>query len=189
MFAQGHTPSHKGQTITTDPIKSSADLAKVKAVTQNSPRDYALLLLMCNTALRAGDICRLTWDDIYGNEVRLLERKTGKRKVVPLNEPTMEALRVWRGRCEHSHIASGQRGALTTATLGRLVKGWCEQAGLVGRFSAHSTRKGFVRIHVDEVGTSMAALMTIGNWSSERMVLRYCGKLDESVAAAYSVAL
>jgi len=189
MFVQGHTSPSKGKTITTDPIKSSADLAKVKAVTQKSPRDHALLMLMIHTALRAGDICRLTWDDIYDTEVRLIERKTGKRKVVPLNEPTMEALRVWRGRCEHEQIASGQRGALTTATLGRLVKGWCEEAGLVGRFSSHSTRKGFVRIHVDEVGTSMAALMTIGNWSSERMVLHYCGKLDDSVRVAYSVAL
>ena len=188
-FVKNHVPTHKGQNITTDPIKTRADLQRVKQVVQGSPRDYAVLLLMVHTALRAGDLVRLRWEDLYDNELRLKERKTGKNKVVPLNEEVMDALRRWRGACESEHIVSGQRGPLTTATLGRLVKAWCKEAGLVGRYCSHSLRKGFVRMHVDEVGTSMAVLMKIGNWSSERMVLHYCGKLDDSVKAAYAVAL
>lgn len=188
-FRLGHIPAHTGKTTTADPIKSRTDLAKVKQVVQESPRDYAILCLMVNTALRAGDLVRLKWEDLHDNEVRLLERKTGKRKVVPLNDQTVEALRRWRAVCEDEHIVSGQRGPLTTATLGRLVKDWCARAGLEGQFSAHSTRKAFVRIHINEIGTSMPVLMQIGNWSSERMVLRYCGKLDADVQKAYAAVL
>jgi integrase len=186
MFTKGHIPAHTGRTTTTDPIKTKADLQKVKQVVQESPRDYAILLLSVGTALRAGDLCRLTWDDLYDNEVRLLEGKTGKRRVIPLNAEIVQALLIWRRYCESNFIVSGQRGPLTTATLGRLVKSWCAAAGLEGQFSAHSTRKAFVRIHHDEVGTSMATLMAIGNWSSERQVLTYMGRLSDDVQAAYA---
>jgi integrase len=189
MFKPGHIPAHKGRTTTTDPIKTRADLQKVKDVVAGSPRDTAILLLSVHSLLRAGDLCRLTWNDLYENEIRLLEQKTGKRKVIPLNDVVMNALLQWRKVCNSEYIVSGPRGPLTTATLGKLVKLWCEEAGLEGQFSAHTTRKAGVRIRLDEVGTSMAVLMKMGNWSSEQMVLHYCGKLDQQVREAYAVAL
>lgn len=189
MFKLGHQPAHKGRTTTTDAVKTLADIQKVKTVVQGHTRDYALWMVATHTALRAGDLCRLRWDDLEGDTLRVLEGKTKKPRHIPLSGHVMEALVAWRAECEREHIYSGQRGALTTATWGRMVKDWCERAGLVGTFAAHTTRKTFVRVHHDEVGTSMATLMTILNHSSERQTLRYMGRLHDDVQRAYAAAL
>ena len=188
-FVAGHTSPNKGRTVTTDPVKTLADVQKVKAVVQGDARDYALWLVATHTALRPSDLVSLRWEDLYDNELRVKERKTGKVRAIPLPEPVLDALRAWRRLCESEHIYSGQRGALTTATWGRMVKSWCEQAGLVGRFSGHSARKTFVRVHHDELGTSMATLMTILRHSSERTTLVYMGRMADDVSKAYAQSL
>lgn len=189
MFKLGHIPTHKGRTTTTDPVKTLADVQKVKSVVHGHTRDYALWMVATHTALRAGDLCRLRWEDLHDNVLRVLEGKTKKPRQIPLPPTVMDALLAWRAQCEDEHIYSGQRGAITTATWGRMVKHWCEQAGLVGSFAAHTTRKTFVRVHHDEVGTSMATLMTILNHASERQTLQYMGRLADDVQAAYAHAM
>lgn len=86
-----------------------------------------------------------TIDDGERITLRLTEHKTGKPRTIPLNPAASSALRAWRFLCEHEHVYSGQRGALTVATWGRMVKGWCKAAGLEGNFASHTCRKTFVR--------------------------------------------
>jgi integrase len=191
MFQQGHTPSHKGQMTTTDPIK---DLAIVQSIKQRlTGRDLALWTVAVNSALRAGDLCNLTWDDTHDDgttiTLTLLEGKTKKRRVIPLNPETSGFLRSWRARCESVYIYSGQRGRMTTATWGRLVKAWCEETGLKGSFSGHTTRKTWARIQHETFGTSMATLMSALNHSTEKQTMTYIGKLSDDVMKAYSNAL
>lgn len=191
MFAQGHTPTHKGRTTTTDPIKDLEVVRQIKA--SLSVRDRALWSLAVNSALRAGDLVRLRWIDLHDDgqciTLRLLEGKTKKPRTIPLNEQTSSDLRAWRAFCESEFIYSGQRGALTTATWGRLVKDWCKRAGLEGNFSAHTTRKTFVRLQLDVFNTPLYTLMHVLNHSTERQTLKYAGRLADDVAAAYSHSL
>lgn len=188
MFQVGHTPAHKGQHTTTDPIKDLEVVHKIKEFL--SVRDRALFSVAINSALRAADLCRLQWDDAEDDgstiTLRLYEGKTKKFRQIPLNPSASADLRAWRGICDHTNIYSGQRGGMTIHTWGRLVKSWCQQAGLKGKFCSHTTRKTFVRIQHDEFGTSMAVLMDVLNHSSERMTLRYMGKLGDDVVKAYS---
>lgn len=192
-FQAGHIPTHKGKTTTVDPIKTLDGVAQVKATLQGHTRNYALFVVAVNSALRVGDLTKLTWDDTSDDGVtitlRVLEGKTKKPRSIPLNAEASQALRDWRGVCNSPFIYSGQRGALTTAQFGRMVKTWCKEADIEGHFAAHTTRKSFVRIHHDEVGTSMATLMTILNHSSEAQTLRYMGKMADDVAAAYATSL
>lgn len=192
-FAKGHLPSHKGKSTTTDPIKTPELVAKVKDLLAKDVRGLALWTVAINSALRSGDLCSLTWDDTDDDgtliTLRVLEGKTKKPRMIPLNQGASSALRAWRARCDSPFIYSGQRGALTTAAWGRMVKHWCEQVGLEGNFCGHTARKTFVRIQHDHFGTSLPVLMTVLNHSSERQTLTYMGRLGDDVKQAYGNAI
>jgi integrase len=188
-FTAGHS-INKGKVLTTDPITNLADMAKVKAVIGHDVRLQALWAVATGTALRVGDLVKLRWSDsVDDGEVitfTVREGKTEKLRKIPLSVGASERLRRWSLVCHSDFIFVGQRGQLAPSTWSGIVKDLCRRAGLEGRFASHSVRKSFVRIHHDEFGTSMATLMTIGNWSSERQVLTYMGKMADDVAKAYS---
>lgn len=189
MFQVGHLPAHKGKTTTTDAIRDVAQINAIRELLRNDLRGLTLWNVAINSALRAGDLVKLTWDDVIDDgkviTLLLLEGKTRKRRVVPLNEATSSSLRAWRSYCDHAHIYSGQRGPLTTATWGRMVKGWCEAVGIEGRFASHTARKTFVRIQHDVHGTSLTTLMHVLNHSTPTQTMTYMGRMDEDVAQAY----
>ncbi|MCL6485418.1 MAG: tyrosine-type recombinase/integrase, partial [Janthinobacterium lividum] len=108
MFEVGHTPSHKGKTTTTDAIRDPEQVAAIKELLKDTVRDLALWTLALNTALRAGDLVGLTWDDTQDDgttiTITLLEGKTKKRRVIPLNPATSAILRAWRIQCDQPYI-------------------------------------------------------------------------------------
>jgi integrase len=118
--------------------------------------------------------------------LRVLEGKTKKPRTIPLNAEASRALRAWRATCQSEFIFSGQRGQLTTAAWGRMIKHWCRSLGLEGNFSGHTARKTFVRIQHDVHGTTLPVLMTVLNHSSERQTLTYMGRLGDDVLKAYA---
>jgi len=190
MFTKGHQPAHKGKMTTTDPVKTLADMAKVKEVIGNDIRLQALWATATATALRVGDLVKLTWDDAQDDGTTItftvLEGKTKKRRIIPMSVGASALLRKWRGICEHTHIFSGQRGTLSTATWSRIVKDLCERAGLVGSFASHTCRKSHVRIQLDEYKTPLYVMMNVLGHSHELQTMTYVGKLHTDVAKAYA---
>lgn len=191
-FTAGHVPANKGKSSTVDPIKDPQAVQNIKRLLADDVRELALFTVAINSALRAGDLCRLTWDDALDNgtsiQLTVLEEKTTKRRVVPLNEPTSAVLRKWRVICDSPFIYSGQRGPLTTASWGRMLKDWCSKVGLQGRFNTHTARKTFVRQQHD-MGTSLATLRHMLNHSSEEQTAIYMGSMADDVAEAYKKAI
>lgn len=188
-FRLGHA-SNRGKSTTVDPITSLDDVAKVRALIASDVRLSALWAVALNSALRASDLVALTWADTSddGERITLVcqERKTSKRRVVTLNAATSALLRAWRAQCYYDHIYCGQRGPLTVGSWARIVKDLCASAGLDGRFASHTTRKSWVRLQLDEFGTSLQTLMVALNHSTERQTLAYCGRSTADVAAAYA---
>lgn len=193
MFEVGHTPSHKGKTTTTDAIRDPGQVAVIKKLLKDNVRDLALWTLALNTALRAGDLVGLTWDDTQDDgttiTITLLEGKTKKRRVIPLNPATSAILRAWRIQCDQPYIYSGQRGAMTTATWSRMIKSWCKEAGIDGRFASHTARKTFVRLQHDVHGTSLTTLMHMLNHATPQQTLVYMGRMTDDVEEAYNNAI
>lgn len=188
-FQNGHIPSHKGKTTTVDPIKTLDAIVRVKDHIKHHVRNYALFAVAVNSALRAGDLTKITWEDAHDDglhiTLRVLEGKTRKPRTIPLNLETSQALREWRAKCDSEFIYSGQRGALTTAQWGRMIKSWCLEAGLEGQFASHTARKSFVRIQHDEFNTSITTLMVILNHSTPTQTLTYMGRMADDVTRAY----
>ncbi|MGH3780931.1 MAG: site-specific integrase, partial [Pseudonocardiaceae bacterium] len=71
-------------------VWEAADVAKIlEAIDRANPsgkRDYALVLLICRLGLRAVDVKRLEFADLDwpGNQLSVVQAKTGRRVVLPL---------------------------------------------------------------------------------------------------------
>lgn len=158
-----------------------------------SPRNRALFVLGCNTALRAGDMLNLKRDQLTlidngRYEIVTVEQKTKKVRRIVLNLPTSKILRDHLDSSEGEYVFEGQRGKLTVSYLRRLIKGWCAEAGIEGQVATHTLRKTFVRTHYER-GVSLAVLMRILNHSSELQTLTYVGMLPRDIEYVYDSAI
>ena len=150
--AQNHP--RRGSSIKVEPIR---DLAAIKEIKNNLVeagewRNYCLFTLGINTAYRASELMSLTIGQVEhlqpGDLLEIKEKKTWKYRATTLNHSAWVALDDWL----HKHpqncnpdapVFLSRRGkaALTVSSVGRLVKKWCKEIGLHGRYASHSMRK------------------------------------------------
>lgn len=181
--------SNRGLVLTTEPLKSVEDVAKVRAVVKSDPRANALFHLGVNSALRAVNILSLKRSDLRGNELFIRERKTNKLRRIKLNPPTVEAIeRYLATRTDPMEwMFVGARGKMTHGYLGKMVRSWFEMAGIEAQnVACHSLRKTFVRINHTVKNVRLSTLMFALNHSSERQTLAYMGLVEEDVAKVYA---
>ncbi|MCM1120497.1 MAG: tyrosine-type recombinase/integrase [bacterium] len=180
---------------TAQPIRNKDDLAHIKeyyrAVRPNS-RNYLLIIIGLNTALRVSDIVQLKWQDVYDfdsatcrEHIRLVEQKTKKSSVIFLNDSVRSALDEYRLHLmaegtaisnEDYLFGSYGRGDahITRIQAFRLIKRAAAACGIEGVISCHSLRKTF-GYHAWKQGMSPVLLMNIYNHSSFRVTQRYLG--------------
>ena len=94
---------------TTQPIRNRKELQKFSTYYQTvkpHPRNYALIILGLNTALRISDLLQLQWSDVYDfytqrfrEHLLILEQKTGKQNYIALNKNAKNALRWYMDTC------------------------------------------------------------------------------------------
>ena len=88
----------------TQPIKNKNDLTRFRNYYKEEelkPRNYALIVMGLNSALRIGDILSLRWEDVrresaYRRHIWVREQKTGKDNMFPVNPMMVEALEFYR---------------------------------------------------------------------------------------------
>lgn len=184
---------------TTQPIKDKLALERMKSyyLTQKPrPRNYLLIILGLNTALRISDLLALTWGDVYSERTRRVrahlevrERKTGKTNLLALNDAVRRALLAYRAQtfAELPYDAGrplfpsnkGKNLPLSRYQAFRVVKEAAEAANLSPHISPHSLRKTF-GYHAWKQGVPPALLMSIYNHSSYQITKRYlCIEQDE----------
>ena len=86
---------------TTNPIRGKRELEKFKNyyLEKEKYRNYLLIIMGLNTALRISDILKLRWNDVYDfqnkryrSHICLVEQKTGKKTMIAVNHSLHEAL-------------------------------------------------------------------------------------------------
>ena len=182
-------PNHpvKGSQIKVEPITKLKDIAKIKEMLADSPRNYALFILGINTCLRASDLLRLKAGQMRGlkpmGEIEIKEKKTGKTKRISLNKACVAAIRGLldsRVYEDDSPLFLGRSGALTVPSVNRLVKGWCKAINLKQNYGSHTLRKTFGYQQRVTFGTGIAELMVVFNHSTQKQTLDYlCVQPDE----------
>jgi integrase len=190
---------------TAQPIRNEKELEafrKYYLEQKQNYRNYALICLGVNSALRISDILKLKWSDVYDAKKRcfrkhiiITEKKTGKENRIAINSNTKMGLQmylnslhyfdvdeyIFAGQKEHSHLCRSQAF--------RIVKQAAQSLNMEDRISCHSMRKTF-GYYAWKFGTQPAVLMDIYNHSSYEITKRYLGiKQDDKDSVFLNVNL
>lgn len=184
---------------TTQPIRNKEALDRFRnyyLLQKPHPRNYTLIILGLNTALRISDILRIKWSDVYDNQkkqmkshLEIKEQKTKKEKSIALNLTVCNALSDYKNdffsgdtydKTRYLFTAAGRENIpLCRQQAYRIIKAAALAAGLTAHISCHSLRKTF-GYHAWQQGIPPALLMDIYNHSSYNITKRYlCIAQDE----------
>lgn len=175
---------------TTQPIRNKNQLKQFVnyyLYTNPVPRNYALIVMGLNTALRISDILKLKWSEVYDfnkekfkKHLLVHEAKTGKENIIALNKNVQHSLSSYM--IEHHPNPDNYIFTKTTdytlplsrSQAFRIVKKAAMCAVAENNISCHSLRKTF-GYHAWKQGTPPALLMDIYNHSSYSVTKRYLG--------------
>ena len=159
-------------------------------------RNYVLVAMAVHTALRISDILRLDAGDVYdfanarvSASISVIERKTGKGKIVALNKAVVVALRQFFScnavRPNDPLFKSRKTGrAIGRVQAYRIIRAAADALALPGRVGSTSLRKSF-GYHSWKSGAHPAVIMEIYNHSSWAVTRRYLGISQDDLNAVY----
>lgn len=175
---------------TTQPIRNAEQLKSFKEYYHSEKpdaRNYLLIVIGLNSALRISDILNLTYGDVYDyskkewkSHISIREQKTGKQNCIYMNQEIRETLEQYAVPSLHdssSWLFGSQRQQthpLSRYQAYRIVKNAGIYAGIDQNISCHSLRKTF-GYHAWKQGVQPALLMNIYNHSSYTITKRYLG--------------
>jgi len=177
-----------------EPIRKLKDIRAISRLLENSPRDLCLFTVGISTNLRASDILRITIGQVrdakVGEEIELVEKKTGKRRRITLNSSVVGTIQgllsMYDGRySDNDALFQGRRGPIVAKTVTRFVKSWCDAINLKGNYGAHSLRKTFGFHCRTRLNTSIPVLMEMYNHANQRQTLDYLCIQPEEVQDTY----
>lgn len=185
---------------TTQPIRNRKELQKFSTYYQTvkpHPRNYALIILGLNTALRISDLLQLQWSDVYDfytqhfrEHLLILEQKTGKQNYIALNKNAKNALRWYMDACfpqECDYLFcknTDRQHPINRSQAYRIVKEAAAQTTNSRMVSCHSMRKTF-GYHAWKQGAQPALLMGLFNHSSYDVTKRYLGIEQDEKDSVY----
>lgn len=176
---------------TTQPIKERQQIAELKNfyyVQNPNYRNYALICVGINTALRISDLLVLRWGQVYDfdrqcykKHIVMTEQKTQKETRVAINQGAIAGLEVYRKSLENldkkTYIFTGKKGTqgpLSRSQAFRIIKKAAHELHFEEEVSCHSLRKTF-GYHAWKLGVHPAVLTEIYNHSSYKITRRYLG--------------
>jgi site-specific recombinase XerD len=164
------------------PVVSDTDLAKLLQAaagrTFEDRRDTAMLRLLIDTGMRAGELLHMRVSDLdLDLGVAIVMGKGRRPRSCPFGSKAATALdRYLRARTKHPYAATealwvGRAGALTYAGLRQLIDRRCDQGGLP-HIHAHQLRHSFAHAYLSHGGNE-GDLMQLAGWRSRVMLNRY----------------
>jgi integrase len=142
-----------------------------------APHLNPLVMFLLGTGARLSEALYLDWRelDLNRRHVSFLETKNGEARSVPLHARLAEALlglshrhgSVFRNNAGRPYAEKESGGG----QIKKAFKGACRRAGITD-FTPHDCRHTWATWHY-AANRDLVALMKLGGWKSERMVLRY----------------
>jgi integrase/recombinase XerC len=179
----------------------AADYAKLLGQCDKSTpkglRDYAILRLIWDNALRRGEISAANAGDFEGVRLGILGKGRGSQKeFVGLAAPTAAALQAWLATREAKPAdplfialtARHQGHRLTGGQIYNIVRGVSEKAGIEKRFSPHRGRHSSITAAAEATGGDLRRVQKLSRHRKVETVLIYVDQA-RSVQAEVSEAL
>lgn len=197
-------PNHpkKGSSIKVEPIRSLQDIARLKALLSESPRDLCLFTLGINTALRANELVAIQICQVAhlqaGDDLLIKQSKNKKYRSITINENAYVAIQL----CLASHpkrydagsplfYSNTRKGALRSNTVSKYMKQWCTLLKLDGNYSSHTMRKTFGYHAYRKAKKNgarfprIAELMIAYGHATERQTLEYLCIQDKDISRLF----
>jgi integrase len=136
------------------------------------------LIVSANMGLRAGDILKLRWHQLKDDLLEITEQKTGKRKIIKLNDVIKDALKSFSGKDEEYVFLSQKNTPYSIQSINRILKDIFAKEAKKLNVSSHSIRKAFGRRVYENKGESEHALVFLSelfNHSSPAVTRKYLG--------------
>lgn len=175
---------------TSQPIRSLDELTAFRSYYLNKEvnlRNYMLICMGLNTALRISDMLQLKWGNVYdfdrkdyAKHIVVCEGKTGKETRIAINNNLIDAFEMYMGSLKsvsgNDYIFTGKtKGThLSRSQAFRIITHVAEALNMENGISCHSLRKTF-GYYAWKYGTPPAMLMEIYNHSSYEITKRYLG--------------
>ena len=175
---------------TTQPIRNRQELQDFSSYyKQVKPhlRNYTLVVLGLNTALRISDLLNLRWRSVYDfkkncfrDHLLVWEHKTGKRNYIAINQNAKNALYLYfmeKNPDPEEYVFSKRTNPykpLSRSQAYRIIKEDASHTTSEEAISCHSLRKTF-GYYAWKEGVQPALLMNVFNHSSFHITKRYLG--------------
>ena len=136
----------------TEPIRDKKQVKELAGywLKKGNLRNYALIVLGVCTALRIGDLLRITWSEVddersgeFRSHITITEKKTGKQKTIALNHKAINALRLLLPHKRGAFIFASNRKderAISRVQAWRIIRAAAEGIKITGRIACHSRR-------------------------------------------------
>lgn len=187
----------KGQYTTSDYLQWNEAMLLVKKLYRDGQyRDSMLVATGFMTGLRISDILRLTFSDIIGNDLLVInEKKTGKRREIPLSKDYKKHIEDCFNAMGLSNVnkpmfLSYQGSVITVQYVNKMLHGIKDRYNLnIEHFSSHSLRKTFARRIYDTATDREYALIKLSSvlgHSNCAITRRYLGIKRQEIRDCYA---
>lgn len=194
MTPQQMNHPKKGSIIAVEPIRSLAEVDRVKDYLRRNKRNLTVFTLGVNTNLRAGDLLGLTMGDIdwFMGCVVIREGKTKKKRNIHLSQDMLSMLvsycnpdRKYR-QDELLFPSSKGGGKIGVSAFSNMVKKWCGDCTLRGNHGSHTLRKTWAYLQYTVFKTDLATISQQLNHSNMNVTYAYLGITPDHVKAVYN---
>jgi integrase len=142
--------------------------------------------LMLYTGQRRSDVHRMTWADVSGGTIRVVQQKTGRKLAIPLHHELLAALAA-AGR-DHVTIINTEYGQpFTVGGFSQWMRDAITDAGLPLKCQPHGLRKAAGR-RLAEAGCSANEIMSVLGHQTLAEAERYTREADQARLAIEAVA-
>jgi integrase len=143
---------------------------------------FAILLY---TGQRGSDVHRMTWPDVAGEAIRVVQQKTGAKLTIALHVHLQAVLAVAK-RSEAAIIVTEYGNAFSVKGFGLFMSAALKAAGLPPRCKAHGLRKAAAR-RLAEAGCTANEIASVTGHKTLAEVERYTREADQKRLSAQAI--
>lgn len=164
-----------------EPIRNQSEIKKVLKKLSKSKRNKLLFVLGIYTGFRVSDLLKLKLKDIAGVKISVKEEKTGKQRVIVINETLknhIDETTKYLKPDDYLFKSNKTGKPITRNHAHKIIKEACEKLNI--NAGTHTMRKTFAYWHYKQYG-SIEKTRRILNHGDAETTKEYIGILQEEI--------